>query len=149
MLKEEHTLRMWVFENRVLTRIRLLILDLGTRCDEWSASCPDRALPPGKDPRHPLDRRQGGPQSWYETGARGKNSLPGIETRSSNLLSDIILTELPNFLRGSYCFHNQGDRTSETPIDLYEIIRRSIPETVICISGIHLCILSLHIQCPM
>jgi hypothetical protein len=30
---------------------------------EWSASRPDRALAPGKDPRHPLYRRLGGPQS--------------------------------------------------------------------------------------
>jgi hypothetical protein len=30
---------------------------------EWSESCPGRALPPGKDPRCPLDRRLGGPQS--------------------------------------------------------------------------------------
>jgi hypothetical protein len=30
---------------------------------EWSASRPGRALPRGKDPRYPLDRRPGGPQS--------------------------------------------------------------------------------------
>jgi len=30
---------------------------------EWSESRPGRALPPGKDPRCPLDRRLGGPQS--------------------------------------------------------------------------------------
>jgi hypothetical protein len=40
----------------------LLILELGTRC-EWSASRPSRALPPGKDPRYPLDRRLGRPQN--------------------------------------------------------------------------------------
>jgi hypothetical protein len=34
-------------------------LDVG----EWSASRPGRALPPGKDPRYPLARRLGGPQS--------------------------------------------------------------------------------------
>jgi hypothetical protein len=28
---------------------------------EWSASRPGRALPPGKDPRYPLDRRHGVP----------------------------------------------------------------------------------------
>jgi hypothetical protein len=43
----------------------LLILDLGTSGGEWSASCPGRALPPGKDPRHPSDRRLGGPQRMY------------------------------------------------------------------------------------
>jgi hypothetical protein len=36
---------------------------------EWSASRPGRALPPGKDPRYPLDRRLGGPQS--RSGRRG------------------------------------------------------------------------------
>jgi hypothetical protein len=41
----------------------LLILDLGTRWGEWSASRPGRALPPGKVPRYPLDRRLGGPES--------------------------------------------------------------------------------------
>jgi hypothetical protein len=30
---------------------------------EWSASCPGCALPWGKDPRYPLYRRLGGPQS--------------------------------------------------------------------------------------
>jgi hypothetical protein len=32
-------------------------------CD-WSASLPNRALPPGQDPRYPLDKRLGGPQIW-------------------------------------------------------------------------------------
>jgi hypothetical protein len=36
---------------------------------EWSASRPGRALPPGKDPRYPLYRRLGGPQS--RSGHRG------------------------------------------------------------------------------
>jgi hypothetical protein len=27
---------------------------------EWSASCPGHALPPGKGPRYPLDRKLGG-----------------------------------------------------------------------------------------
>jgi hypothetical protein len=36
---------------------------------EWSASCPGRALSPGKDPQYPLYRRLGGPQSWF--GHRG------------------------------------------------------------------------------
>jgi hypothetical protein len=52
---------------------------------EWSASAsrPGRALPPGKEPRYPLDRRLGGPQS--RSGRRGeKKNLPlsGIEPRS-------------------------------------------------------------------
>jgi hypothetical protein len=36
---------------------------------EWSASRLCRALPRGKDPRYPLNRRLGGPQSW--SGQRG------------------------------------------------------------------------------
>jgi hypothetical protein len=36
---------------------------------EWSASHPGRALPPGKEPRYPLYRRLGGPQS--RSGCRG------------------------------------------------------------------------------
>jgi hypothetical protein len=36
---------------------------------EWSASCLGRVLPRGKDPRYPLDRRRGGPQSC--SGHRG------------------------------------------------------------------------------
>jgi hypothetical protein len=38
----------------------LLILDLGSRWGEWSAS---PTLPRGKDPRYPLYWRLGGPQS--------------------------------------------------------------------------------------
>jgi hypothetical protein len=43
--------------------------------DEWSGSRPGRPLPPGKDPRYPLDRRLGGSQS--QSGHKGyrKNSL--------------------------------------------------------------------------
>jgi hypothetical protein len=36
---------------------------------EWSASRPGRSLPRGKDPRYPLYRRLGGPQS--RSGHRG------------------------------------------------------------------------------
>jgi len=43
-------------------------LDAGER----SASRPGRALPPGKDPRYPWDRRLGGPQGALDTEARGK-----------------------------------------------------------------------------
>jgi hypothetical protein len=41
---------------------------------EWSASRPGRALPRGKDPQYPLDRRLGGPQS--RSGHRGKILCP-------------------------------------------------------------------------
>jgi hypothetical protein len=39
------------------------------------------ALPPGKSPWYPLDRRLGGPQSHSGSGGEEKNSLPspGIE----------------------------------------------------------------------
>jgi hypothetical protein len=37
----------------------LLILDLGTRWGEWSASRPDRALPPGKGPPVPIVQEAG------------------------------------------------------------------------------------------
>jgi hypothetical protein len=44
------------------------------------------ALPPGKDPRYPLDRRPGGPQSRSGRGGKEKNSqqLSGTEPRSSS-----------------------------------------------------------------
>jgi hypothetical protein len=40
------------------------------------------ALLPGKEPRYPLCRRLGGPQSRSEGGGEEKNSqsLPGVET---------------------------------------------------------------------
>jgi hypothetical protein len=38
----------------------LLIIDLGTRWGEWSASCSGRTLP------YPLETKLGGPQSWSE-----------------------------------------------------------------------------------
>jgi hypothetical protein len=55
---------------------------------EWSASRPSHALPPGKEPRYPLDRRLGDLQSW--SGHRGlkKNPLPPprFEPRSPDSL---------------------------------------------------------------
>jgi hypothetical protein len=47
----------------------LLILDLGFRWGECSASRSGPALLPGKYTLYPLDRRLGGPQSW--SGHRG------------------------------------------------------------------------------
>jgi hypothetical protein len=38
----------------------LLIVDLGSIRDEWSASRPGRVFLPGKDHRYPLDRRLSG-----------------------------------------------------------------------------------------
>jgi hypothetical protein len=48
---------------------------------EWSVSRPGRALAPGKDPRYPLDRKLGGPQSRSGHRGQSKNLLPllGIE----------------------------------------------------------------------
>jgi hypothetical protein len=47
----------------------LLIHDLVTKWGEWSASRPAALYPREKDPRYPLCRRLGGPQSRY--GHRG------------------------------------------------------------------------------
>jgi hypothetical protein len=64
----------------------LLILNLGTRWGEWSASRPGRALPPGKGPTVPTGKEAGWAQSW--SGHRGYRKilfLPSqeIETRPS------------------------------------------------------------------
>jgi hypothetical protein len=58
---------------------------------EWSASRPDRLLPPGKGPRYSLYRRL-----CLETRGQRKDPLPlsGIESRSSSLQSNTTLTEL-------------------------------------------------------
>jgi hypothetical protein len=63
----------------------LLILDLGTRWDEWSASRPDRALAPGE--RTPGTHCTGdwvGPRAGLDTEDRGKilSPLPGMKPRS-------------------------------------------------------------------
>jgi hypothetical protein len=78
----------------------LLILDLGTRWGEWSASCSGHALAPARGPRYPLYRRLGGPQSW--SGHRGyrKHPFASVGDRTSIALSsspqpDTILTALP------------------------------------------------------
>jgi hypothetical protein len=57
------------------------IVDFGTRW-RWVVSFTHRPLyPQGKNRRHPLDRRLGGPQSRFEHGGEEKNSQtpPGIE----------------------------------------------------------------------
>jgi hypothetical protein len=50
---------------------------------EWSASCPCHFTPGGKSPWNLLDRRLGGPQSWFGRGGAEKNPqpLPGLETQ--------------------------------------------------------------------
>jgi hypothetical protein len=59
-------------------------LTSGLDTGEWSASSPGRFTLRGKNPRHPLNRRIGGPQS--RSGRRGekKNSqyLPEVEPQS-------------------------------------------------------------------
>jgi hypothetical protein len=73
-----------------------LTFDHGTRWDEWSASRPGRALPPGKDPPPPLDRRLGGLRAGLGTEAREiilclwQGSKPGSSVCSHHT----ILTEL-------------------------------------------------------
>jgi hypothetical protein len=62
------------------------------------------ALPQGKSPWYPLDRRLGGPQSRSGRGVKEKNSQPllGLEPRSSN----------PQTLSTKYhrnLFNNSGD----------------------------------------
>jgi hypothetical protein len=54
---------------------------------EWSASRPCR-FTPGKQPRSPLYRRLGAPQSWSRHYGKEKNilSLPGMEPASSIVL---------------------------------------------------------------
>jgi hypothetical protein len=59
----------------------LLINDLGTRWDEWSASRPGRFLPPGKDP--PVSHCTRGwvcPRAGLNIEVRGKSSLPPMES---------------------------------------------------------------------
>jgi hypothetical protein len=76
----------------------LLILDLGTR---WGLSgqhhAPAALLPRGKDPRYPLYRRLGGPQSQSGKRIQGKSFRL---CRGSNLDRPVVqrvarLTELP------------------------------------------------------
>jgi hypothetical protein len=47
---------------------------------EWSASRPGR-FTPGKEPRYPLNKRMGGPQSWFER-RREERILDSIGTRT-------------------------------------------------------------------
>jgi len=64
---------------RVGTGIALLFHDRGTRRGEWSATRPDRILPPGKN-RYPFYRGLGGPQG---RSGRAENLVPtGIRSRT-------------------------------------------------------------------
>jgi hypothetical protein len=55
---------------------------------EWSARGSD-SLPPGKELRHPLNRRLGGPQSWYGRVGEENNllALPGLEPWIVNIIA--------------------------------------------------------------
>jgi hypothetical protein len=61
----------------------LLILDLGIRWGEWSASRPGRALAPGKGPPVPIVQEAGwAPEPvWTEPGGKILSPLLGIELR--------------------------------------------------------------------
>jgi hypothetical protein len=53
----------------------LLILSLGTRWGEWSASRPGRALPPGKEPPVPIGQEAGwAPEPVWAQGLEEKSS---------------------------------------------------------------------------
>jgi hypothetical protein len=52
--------------------IALLILDLGSRGGEWSASRPGRALLPGKGPPVPIVQEAGCTRAGLDTEATGK-----------------------------------------------------------------------------
>jgi hypothetical protein len=67
------------------------ILDLGTRWGEWSASRPDHALPPGKDPLYPLYRRLGGTQSRYRHRGYSRVSQPGFREMSLGVPREIVI----------------------------------------------------------
>jgi hypothetical protein len=81
----------------------LLIHDLGTRWDEWSASRPGRALPPMKGPPVPI-----GQEAWWApepvwTQRLEDESLASTGDRvsiawSSSPLPDTVLPELPGSL---------------------------------------------------
>jgi hypothetical protein len=72
------------------------ILDFGTRW-RWVVSFTSRPLyPQGKSRWYPLDRRLGGPQSWYGRGGEEKNSqpLPGLKPTIIQLTAQRYITEL-------------------------------------------------------
>jgi hypothetical protein len=51
-------------------------------CTRWSwvvSFTPQPLYPQGKSPWYPLDRKLGGPQSWYECGVEEKNSHPCLD----------------------------------------------------------------------
>jgi hypothetical protein len=64
--------------------------------DEWSASLPGCALPPGKGPRFPLDRRLGGPQSrsWH----RGLRKKSSCLCQASNLDRPVALSVVKHYI---------------------------------------------------
>jgi hypothetical protein len=57
------------------------------------------ALPPGKEPRYPLDRRLCGPKSRSESGGEEKNSQP---RRESNPRTSIVQPVDQRYTTGLY-----------------------------------------------
>jgi hypothetical protein len=63
---------------------------------EWSAH-PLAAFSQEKSPQYPLDRRQGGPQSWCGCGGEEKNPFLNWELNPAHPAHSLViaLTELP------------------------------------------------------
>jgi hypothetical protein len=100
---------------------------------------PAALYPRGKDPRYPVDKRLGGPQS--RSGRRGqkKNPLPllGIEPRSTSPQSDTILTELPRLLLAFMVHEITWARVHNSP-PLFSTTSHFIPEVnkaAVCVSA--------------
>jgi hypothetical protein len=65
-------------------KLLLLILNPGTRWGWVVSARPGRALPPGKEPQYPLDRRLGGPQS--QSGHRDREEKSFASVRDQTLV---------------------------------------------------------------
>jgi hypothetical protein len=74
---------------------------------EWSASCPSHFIPWVKSPQYPLDRRLGGPQSWF---GHGKRKIKAPKAMAADSLS-VTLNEtgIPYTLK-----YKQQNSTSHT-----------------------------------
>jgi hypothetical protein len=101
----------------------LLILDLGTRRSEWSAS---RLTSSGRDLQYPLDRRLGGPQSWSGHGGWGKILCL---CRRSNLCRPVSNETLYwqrylNSITGHRQLFNIMRKISHWSIEVYPVSRR-------------------------
>jgi hypothetical protein len=79
-----------------------------TRLDagKWSASRPGCALPPGKEPQYPLDRRLGGPQSW--SWHRGLEKKCYASTRDQNPVVQSVVRHYTEWLNYSSVKNSSG-----------------------------------------